>query len=151
MAFPWLAAAVVGGAFLQRQGAAQGAQARADMLYQQGVQNTDNIYEMRNKNYANLGAMKEGMNFQRTAGPQQMKLAKDWNLFKEGELGKERARTIADATRRMTDVELSPEATELRKRKNLESLQTQLALRADDANRKWGFVPSRTQFGFGGF
>jgi len=147
MAFPWLAAAVVGGALLQSRSAAQGAQAQADMMYQQGLQNVDNIYEMRNKNYGSLGAMKEGMNFQRTAGPQQMKLAKAWNLFKEGELGQERARTIADATRRMTDVELSPEATELRKRKNLEGLQTQLALRADDANRKWGFVPSRNPFG----
>ena len=38
----------------------------------------------------------------------------------------------------------------LRKRKNWESLQTQLALRADEANRKWGYVPSRNPFGFGG-
>lgn len=151
----WKAASILGGAalgsaFLQNRGAAQGAQAQADMMYQQGVQNVDNIYEKRNVNYANLGEAIANRVFTQNAAEQNMRRAKDYAMFEAGPLAKERGKSMVDAQGRMNALELGEDATALRKRKNLETLQTQLALRADDANRKWGYVPSRNPFGFGG-
>jgi len=151
LASKWALPTLIGaGVGLQAWGAKQGANTTAAMLNMQTQQNENNIFAKNQIEQGNLGAMKEGMNFQRTSGPQQMKLAKGWNLFKEGELGEERAKTAANTYKRMTDAELSPESTALRRQKNWESLHNQLTLQADAANRKWGYVPSRNPFGLGG-
>tara|TARA_B100000427_G_scaffold324833_1_gene330655 strand:- start:200 stop:682 length:483 start_codon:yes stop_codon:yes gene_type:complete len=151
----WKAASILGGSALlggliQNRGAAQGAQAQADMMYQQGLQNVWNIEEMRSRNKGLLGEAIANRNFIRTGNEQRQKLAKDFGMFEAGPLARERGKSMVDATARMNALELGEDATALRKRKNWESLQNQLALRADEANRKWGFVPSRNPFGFGG-
>jgi hypothetical protein len=151
----WKAAAILGGAalgsgLLQNRGAGIGAQANANMLAQQGEQNKWNILEMRQKNYGILGGEIANRNFNRTGNEQRLKLAKDFGMFEAGPLARERGKSMVDATARMNALELGPEATALRKQKNWENLQNQLTLRADEANRKWGYVPSRNPFGFGG-
>lgn len=151
----WKAAAILGGAalgsgLLQNRGAGIGAQAQADMMYQQGLQNVWNIEEMRSRNKGLLGEAIANRNFIRTGNEQRQKLAKDFGMFEAGPLARERGKSMVDATARMNDLESGPEATALRRRKKIEDLGVQLALQADAANRKWGYVPSRNPFGFGG-
>ena len=151
LASKWALPTLIGaGVGLQAWGARQGANETAAMLNMTNQRNQDNIAAKKEIEFGSLGAMKEGMNFQRASGPQQMKLAKAWNLFKEGELGEARARTGAETYRRMTDAENSPEARALRQALNQEAIRKQLTLQADAANRKWGYVPSRNPFGLGG-
>ena len=151
----WKAAAILGGAalgsgLLQNRGAGIGAQANADMLAQQMEQNKWNILEMRQKNYGILGGEIANRNFMRTGNEQRQKLAKDFGMFQAGPLAREKGKSMVDATARMNALESGPEATALRKQKNVENLLYETALRADAANRKWGYVPSRNPFGFGG-
>ena len=141
---------LAGGAAIQRLGTGAGAQTSADMLYQQGVQNAWGIEQTQNTNKGILGGEIANRNFIRQGNKQRQKLAQEFGMFEAGPVARERAKSAVDFQNRMNILESGPEATALRKQKNLENLLYETSLRADAANRKWGYVPSRNPFGFRG-